>query len=125
MCTVVLNGGVNSACQLAGHLQHVDGVMIGRHAYNNPFDLAQFEKTIFDQETNAKALTRRDVVLKYLDYADKQISKGFQFKAMVGHLTNMYQGQPNAKAWRRYLSVNSGQGKTSPETVLSALTLVN
>jgi tRNA-dihydrouridine synthase A len=125
MCTVVLNGGVNSACQLAGHLQHVDGVMIGRHAYNNPFDLAQFEKTIFDQETNAKALTRRDVVLKYLDYADKQISKGFQFKAMVGHLINMYQGQPNAKGWRRYLSVNSGQGKTSPETVLSALTLVN
>jgi tRNA-dihydrouridine synthase A len=123
MCTIVINGGVNSICQLEDHFKHVDGVMIGRHAYDDPFNLAQFETTIFNQKTNA--LTRKDVVLKYLGYVDKKMSEGFQFKVMVNHLLNMYQGQPNAKAWRRYLSVNSGQKKPDLEMVMSALTLVD
>jgi tRNA-dihydrouridine synthase A len=53
------------------------------------------------------------------------MSEGFQFKTMINHLINLYQGQPNAKAWRRYLSVNSGQKSASLEMVLSALSLVD
>ena len=125
MCTVVINGGVNSISQLPEHLRRVDGVMIGRHAYNNPFDLAQFENIIFDQGVSPANLTRKDVVLQYLDYVDNRMSEGFQFKTMINHLINLYQGQPNAKAWRRYLSVNSGQKSASLEMVLSALSLVD
>ncbi len=125
MCTMVINGGVNSVSQLAEHLRRVDGVMIGRHAYNNPFDLAHFENIIFDQDANTATLTRKEVVLQYLDYVDHRMSEGFQFKTMINHLINLYQGQPNAKAWRRYLSVNSGRKSASLETVFSALSLVD
>jgi tRNA-dihydrouridine synthase A len=125
MCTVVINGGVNSVCQLPEHLQRVDGVMIGRHAYRNPYDLSHFENIIFDQDANAATLTRKDIVLQYLYYVDNRLSEGFQFKTMINHLINLYQGQPNAKAWRRYLSVNSDRKSASLETVLSALSLVD
>ena len=125
MCTVVINGGVNSVTHLPEHLRRVDGVMIGRHAYNNPFDLTHFENIIFDRDANTANLTRKDVVLQYLDYVDHRLSEGFQFKTMINHLINLYQGQPNAKAWRRYLSTNSGQESASLETVFTALSLVD
>ena len=113
--TICLNGGVTSLETAQQVLQHVDGVMVGREAYHNPYLLAQVDTLIFDK---AEAVVSRDeVVLALIPYIQEHLSAGGRLHNITRHILGLYHGVAGARAWRRYLSEN-GTKKGADETVL-------
>lgn len=104
---VIINGGITSIEAMHSHLNHVDGVMLGREAYSNPYLLASVDNDFYGKDAPIKS--RRDVVLEYFPYLIEQHSKGVPLRHLTKHLIGLFQGVPGAKAWRRYLSENSGK----------------
>jgi tRNA-dihydrouridine synthase A len=105
--TVVINGGIVSNAQAAQHLERVDGVMIGRHAYAAPYELADFAVRLCGA---APPAPRRAIVDAYLAYADGEIARGTPQRLVLRHLFNLYQGQPGARRWRRSLAQYLDEG---------------
>lgn len=100
--TVVLNGGVTSLEQVRHHLDRLDGVMVGREAYHNPYLLADADGEIFDDP--GAPVTRRAIVEAFLPYAARELERGARLSHLTRHLTGLYLGQPGARAWRRRVS---------------------
>lgn len=100
---IILNGGIKSIADIYANYQSVDGIMIGRAAYANPFLLAEIEAEFYHQQIP----TRREVIEKFLPYLEKQLKSGIRLTAMIRHILGLFQSQPGAKAWRRYLSENA------------------
>ena len=106
--TVVINGGITEMDQAIGHLEKVDGVMVGREAYQNPWSLARVDETLFDGLPDGKS--RFDVLDRYKHYMEAQLQKGVPLKRMARHLLGLFQGQPGARVWRRVLSDEAFRG---------------
>jgi tRNA-dihydrouridine synthase A len=100
--TIVLNGGVRSTAEVQQHLAHVDGVMIGREAYHNPYWLATFDRDLFGAD--AKIVTRDAVEAKLAIYAAQQSAVGVPRHSIMRHTLGLYRGLPGARAWRRSMS---------------------
>jgi tRNA-dihydrouridine synthase A len=100
--TVVLNGGLHTLAEASAQLAFVDGVMLGRAAYHDPYLLAQVDASFFDSA--AAMLTRAAIVAAMSDYLQRQIAAGARPRAIVSHMLGLYQGQPGARHWRRMLS---------------------
>jgi tRNA-dihydrouridine synthase A len=99
---VVLNGGVTDLEQARRHLTRLDGVMIGRQAYHNPYLLAGADGEFFGDPR--APLTRRGVVEAFLPYAARELERGARLSHLTRHLTGLYLGQPGARTWRRRVS---------------------
>ncbi|AND71004.1 tRNA-dihydrouridine synthase A [Dyella thiooxydans] len=98
--TVVINGGITTVAQVREHLQSVDGVMLGRAAYHDPFLLAELETALYGEP-----LPAREAVLSHLrPYVEAELARGTALKHITRHLLGLYQGQPGARAFRRILS---------------------
>jgi tRNA-dihydrouridine synthase A len=102
---IVINGGITSLEQAQQCLNHVDGVMIGREAYQNPWMLAQADRQIFARET--AVVSRHQVLEALIPYVDKERSSGTPINRITRHILGLFQGQPGAKKWRRMLSEES------------------
>jgi len=100
--TFVLNGGVTTLAQARAELANVDGVMLGRAAYHDPYLLAAVDAQIFDEI--APAPSRADVADRMGRYLERMAVNGVSARAVTGHMLGLYHGQPNARLWRRYLS---------------------
>lgn len=100
--TVVINGGITRVDEAIVHLKRVDGVMVGREAYQNPWSLARVDEILFDYAPDLKS--RFDVLERYKIYMDTQLQKGVPLKRLARHLLGLFQGQPGARIWRRALS---------------------
>jgi len=100
--TVVINGGITRVDEAIAHLKRVDGVMVGREAYQNPWSLARVDEILFDCVPDSKS--RFDVLERYKTYMDTQLQKGVPLKRLARHLLGLFQGQPGARIWRRALS---------------------
>jgi len=100
--TVVINGGITRVDEAIAHLKRVDGVMVGREAYQNPWSLARVDEILFDYAPDLKS--RFDVLERYKIYMDTQLQKGVPLKRLARHLLGLFQGQPGARIWRRALS---------------------
>ncbi|MFL2555479.1 MAG: tRNA dihydrouridine(20/20a) synthase DusA, partial [Gammaproteobacteria bacterium] len=87
---IVINGGFDKLEQIKSQLKYVDGVMIGRAAYKNPFLLSKIDNLIFNNTKSS--ITRKSVLEKYRNYAEKQIQKGVNLKNLTRHLIGLYQG---------------------------------
>jgi len=105
---IVINGGINSRAQINVHLKSVDGVMIGRAAYSNPWLLADGEKT------------RAEVVARMVDYARRQGS----LRHVTRHMLGLFHGMPRARLWRQMLSDSERLKQGRPELLLQALEAV-
>ncbi len=103
--SVILNGGLTDLDQIAEQLPLVDGVMIGRAAYENPYLLAEVDQRFFDSPHPVP--TRHDVVRDMLPYIERQLRQGTPLHCMTRHLLGLFQGLPGARAWRRHLSENA------------------
>lgn len=103
--TVVINGGITTADQTAAHLAHVDGVMIGRAAYENPYLLTGIERDVLGAPPPAS--TRHEVVDGFLPYIEREMARDVPLKSMTRHILGLFQGLPGARAWRRHLSENA------------------
>ena len=100
--TVILNGGLKSAEQVREWLPRVDGVMLGRQAYQEPYLLAQLDREFLDPSYVPP--TREAVVHRYADYVDRMLERGHRLPLMLRHAHGLYAGLPNARSWRRYLT---------------------
>jgi tRNA-dihydrouridine synthase A len=99
---ITINGGIESCYEVKNHLEYVDGVMLGRSVYHNPFILTEIDKSIFGNKKNL--LNREQVLIKYMNYIKQQIKIGVPIRSMTRHILGLYHGQSNAKLFRRMLS---------------------
>ncbi len=99
---LIINGGIKTITEVEHHLQQVDGVMIGREAYDNPFLLAEIDHQFFGSSIVNRS--REEVVNQYLPYILDQLGQGEPFSRVSRHLMGLFQGQPGARQWRRMLS---------------------
>lgn len=102
---IIINGGINSIEQCQQHLEHVDGVMMGREAYSNPYILSRVDETIYGATATPPS---RDAVLDaYIEYTDQQIQAGARLNHLSKHVVGLYQGEPRSRLWRRHISENA------------------
>lgn len=99
---IILNGGLTSLDQVAEHLNTLDGVMLGRAAYHNPYLLAAIDRRFFG--STAPPLSRHQIIAAFIPYVERQLAQGVPLSAMTRHILGLFQGMPGAGAWRRYLS---------------------
>lgn len=119
---ISINGGVKTLDAVAQHLEHVDGVMVGRAAYESPYVLADADRRFFG--STATPRTRHEVVEAMLPYIEEQRSRGTYLSAITRHMLGLFQGLPGARAWRRHLSENAHRAGAGPEVVLEAASRV-
>ena len=115
---IVLNGGISTVEQVDEVLGHVDGVMIGRHAYHDPYFLADLEQHFQPAWTPPG---RHSVVLKMLPYIEKELARGERLGRITRHMLGLFTGQPGARSWRRYISENAFKDDAGPEVLIDAL----
>ena len=115
---VVLNGGIKSLSAARSHLDKVDGVMIGREAYNNPYFLAELNESF---GTGAAAPARFDVVGRMRSYVESELKRGTPLHHITRHMLGLFNGQPGAKGWRRYLSEHANSSGADFSVVEAAL----
>ena len=116
---IVINGGVETLDAVADHLSHVDGVMLGRAAYQNPYLLAHADHRFFDDPHPVP--DRAEIVEAFLPYIDAEISQGARLHHMTRHILGLFQGQPGARAWRRHLTVQGVKADAGLEVLRDAL----
>jgi tRNA-dihydrouridine synthase A len=117
--TIVINGGLATHDAIAAELRHVDGVMLGRAAYHDPYLLAQAEEYAFG--VSAPQRTRRQIVEALVPYAEEQLSRGVSLRAIARHVLGLYHGASGARAWRRTLSDAKQLDRGDPGVFLRAL----
>jgi tRNA-dihydrouridine synthase A len=113
--TIVINGGITSLTECDEHLQHVDGVMLGRAAYHEPYILAQVDQRYFG--SSAHTVSRREAVERLMPYISQHLARGGRLNNITRHILGFYQGEPRARLFRRILS-EEGTGASAREDVL-------
>jgi len=98
---VIINGGITAAAQIETHLQNVDGVMIGRAAYQTPWMLTACERLLGEPEHRPQ---RDQVLEQMIDYAGRQQADDVPVRHIGRHLLGLYHAQPGGKQWRRQMS---------------------
>ena len=116
---IEINGGFTALAEVTEQLARVDGVMIGRAAYENPWMLALADREIFGDP--ALAPTRREVVEAMLGYLDDWRRRGEPLGRIARHLLGLFAGEPGARAWRRRLSEGIHLPGAGVEVVRAAL----
>ena len=119
---VVLNGGVKSLDQAEAALARVDGVMIGRAAYHDPYMLAEADRRFFGHR--GPPPSRAEVIEALLPYVERAQASGLRPSACARHILGLFQGAPGAKAWRRHLSTAIHREGAGVEVIRAAMALV-
>jgi tRNA-dihydrouridine synthase A len=119
---IVINGGIESLEAAEGHLAHVDGAMLGRAAYRDPWLLATVDSRLFGAPDPLRY--RYEAVLAYLPYIRERQAEGVPLHAMTKHILGLFNGMPGARRWRRYLSENAYANGAGTSVVEAALSLV-
>ena len=117
--TIIINGGIRSLSETEEQLQHVDGVMMGREAYSNPYLLAAVDQHLFGSEHPIP--TREHILLAYINYCDKQILDGARLHHMSRHVLGLFQGVPGARAFRRTISENAYKADANTDILTMAM----
>jgi len=115
---ICINGGIRTLEQVRRHLEQVDGAMIGREAYHNPWLFSQADSEIFGDPR--PPLSRHQVLEAFVPFVERELSRGSSLQHISRHILGLFQGQPGARAWRRYLSENAHRRGAGPEVILEA-----
>ena len=115
---IVINGGLTDVALVDEVLEHVDGAMIGRQAYHQPYILAELEQHL---DTTFAAPRRADVVEKMIPYIDRQVEDGVPLNSITRHMLGLFAGRPGARAWRRYISEHAHRDGAGSEVLVNAL----
>ena len=120
---IAINGGIKSLSEANQHLAQVDGVMIGREAYQNPYCLAGADQSIFDQPFNQAS--RIEVAQQMLEYVERHIAAGGKLQHISRHMLGLFHAQPNGKQWRRYLSEMATKPDATAQVLSDAIKIVS
>lgn len=99
---IIINGGIASLEQAKQQLCYVDGVMLGRAAYHNPFLLAEVDSQFY--ACNKPVLKRHEIMEMFYPYVETQLKTGVYLSSITRHILGLYQGLPGARYWRRHLT---------------------
>ena len=117
---IILNGGIQTLDQAVSHLVHVDGVMLGRAAYQNPALLAELDVRFFNDPS-----CDLDVALAaWSQYVERKLREGVRLNSMTRHMLGLFNGRPGARAFRRHLSENAVRDGAGIEVLHDALALL-
>lgn len=102
---IIINGGIKTLAECQQHLAHVDGVMVGREAYANPYILSAVDQLLYEDKRDV--LSRDQVLAAYIEYCREQLQQGVKLNHLTRHVVGLFHGQPNSRLWRRYISENA------------------
>lgn len=117
-----INGGIHSIDETLQHLEKVDGAMIGRAIYHQPYLLAAADQQIFDDDS--RVASEPEIVEQMMPYIEQRMRAGRPLKSITRHMLGLFQGQPGAKRWRRYLSENVHLPGANTDVIRHALKLI-
>ncbi|OCG39867.1 tRNA dihydrouridine(20/20a) synthase DusA [Gilliamella sp. Bif1-4] len=120
--TIAINGGIKTIDEIKCHLQHVDGVMVGREAYQNPLLLTEIDTQIFGTDT--PVIDPLSAIQSLYPYIEQQLMQGAQLNHIMRHTLGIFNGRKGARQWRRYLSENAHKKGAGVEVVEQALTFI-
>lgn len=120
--TISINGGISTPEAITAHLAHVDGVMVGREAYQNPYMMASVDALVFADPHPVPS--RHDVVRQMIPYIEQELAKGNHLSHITRHMLGLFQGLSGARRWRRYLSENSCRPGAGIDVLLAAMASV-
>jgi tRNA-dihydrouridine synthase A len=115
--TIILNGGIATLDEAEDHLYHVDGVMLGRAAYQTPALLAEVDERFFGELRTDIA----DATERYCEYVSERLSEGVPLNTMTKHMLGLFHGLSGARAFRRHLSENATKPGADLQTLRDAL----
>jgi tRNA-dihydrouridine synthase A len=115
---ISINGGITTLEDSQQHLQLIDGVMMGREIYSNPYILSNVDSLLYGD--TGVAITREAVVAKMTAYIKDQVAQGSKVWHIARHVLGLFQGQAGGRIWRRYLSQNGTQKNVSTDLLLHA-----
>jgi len=120
---IVLNGGIETTESVQTHLNKVDGVMIGRKAYADPYFLVSLRDATSGSEAEKSwsIPVREQVVRQMAEYAERQLARGARLHHISRHMLGMFNGRPGARQWRRYLSENAVRPGAGSDVLISSL----
>ena len=116
---IIINGGITRLDVCQDLLSTVDGVMLGREVYNNPYLLTEVDQHLFGQQRPSQ--TRQEVVLAMLPYVQEQLVQGVRLNSITRHMLGLFHGVDGARAWRRHLSENANKAGAGQQVLLDAL----
>jgi len=120
---IILNGGIKTLAQAAEQLKQVDGVMIGREAYQNPWIMAEADRCFY--RDNHSIPSRHQILETLMPFIEAELEKGTRLHQISRHILGLFQGQPGARAWRRHLSENAHLRGAKSEIIKEAAGLVS
>ncbi|MEX0751550.1 MAG: tRNA dihydrouridine(20/20a) synthase DusA [Xanthobacteraceae bacterium] len=119
---IVLNGGMASVEQAGAQLARVDGVMMGRAAYREPWRLLAVDPLLFGGP--APFASQRAAVEAFVPYIEREIAAGARLHSIARHMHGLFQGMPGARAFRRHLATEAVKPGAGAQVLLAALALV-
>jgi len=115
---ISLNGGVKTLSECREHLTQLDGVMVGREAYQNPYILAEVDQQLCNGDK--PVLSRDEVLEKFIPYIEQHLRSGGRLNHISRHMTGLFQGEPGSRYWRRYISENAHKAGAGIEVIEQA-----
>ncbi|MFT2111443.1 tRNA dihydrouridine(20/20a) synthase DusA [Marinomonas sp. 2405UD68-3] len=120
---IIINGGIKTLEESKIHLNHVDGVMLGREAYNNPWILRDVDQAVFGGEPLVES--RFEALESFLPYVANRLENGERLMHITRHILGLFLGQPGGKVFRRYLSENGHKPDAKIDVLIEAMNMVN
>lgn len=120
---ITINGGIKSFEEANQHLQHIDGVMIGREAYNSPYMLAYADNEIYGKHTDI--LSRQEIINLMLPYIDQHVASGGRPWHILRHMLGLTNGLAGARKFRQHLSESAGKDGATSQVLIDAFAKVS
>jgi tRNA-dihydrouridine synthase A len=118
---VIINGGIQNIEDAASQLSYVDGIMMGRSAYQTPFILADVDSQFYGKEPQLR--TRSEVIRGLFPYIETELGQGTRLNHMTRHILGIFNGQPGGRLFRRYISEHAHRPNAGIEVLEHALNL--
>jgi len=119
---IVLNGGIATVEQAKTELGALDGVMMGRAAYQEPWRLLEVDPVLYGQP--APFASPKEAALAYIPYIERELAKGVRLNAITRHVLGLFRAVPKARAFRRHLAVEAVKPDASARVMTDALALM-
>ena len=116
---IIINGGFCDLDTAENQMKYIDGIMMGREAYHNPYILAEVDQRFYQSET--PVLSRQQIMELMFPYVEQELAKGLRLHTMTRHILGLYNGLPGAKKWRRFLSENATKREAGIDVLYKSL----